>query len=94
VSPPAVKAAIGLLVFAAGTATYAGYGPIASSHLLAPPLHITCQSPDHVNTTWIRTSQLGTVDGGHAPGNTVQWLGWTEYGGCGQSLTITTGARP
>jgi hypothetical protein len=96
VNASAVKVIIAALaVFTGGVATYAGHGPIASSHLFAPALHITCVSPDHVVTSWVPDSQMGRVTaGGGQPGNVVHWLGYTEIGGCGQSLVIHTGVAP
>ena len=77
-----------------GQRPVAGYGPVASSHLLAPALHLNCVPPDHPVTSWIPDSQLARAEaGGKPPGNTVEWLGWTEIGGCGESLTIKAGAR-
>jgi hypothetical protein len=56
-------------------------------HLGAPPLPITCVPPDHVVTSWVPESQDANV------ARSITWFGSREIGGCGQSLTITTGAR-
>jgi hypothetical protein len=81
-------AALGLAVFCFG-----GYRYVADHHIGAPPLHITCVAPDHVVTSWVPDSQMGRVTaGGGQPGNTVKYLGWTEIGGCGQSLVLKVGA--
>jgi len=88
-------AAAGIAVAgAAAMATNMGYGPVASSHLFAPSLPISCMAPDHVVVSWVRDSQLPSVTkGSPMPANAREWLGWTEMAGCGESLTIRTGAR-
>lgn len=90
-----VKAVIALAVFIFGAVTAAGYGPIASSHLFAPPPSMPCPAPYHLQTSWYRDSQLAAAEaGGKPPGgdSVIHWLGYTELVGCGQSLTATTGA--
>jgi len=82
------------LAGAAAVATGQGYGPVASSHLFAPSLPISCTAPDHVVVSWVRDSQLSSVTkDSPLPANARQWLGWTEMAGCGTTLTIRTGAR-
>ena len=67
-------------------------------HIGAPPLPITCPSYDQVAHWWVPDSRLWTVYRS-TPGpvtrgaDTVQWLGYTEIGGCSQSVTIKAGAR-
>ena len=90
---PAAAAAAAAAAVLAG-----GYHVAAEYHVGAPPLPVTCVAPDHVSRWWVPDSQLwrvyGTRPGPVTPGaDTVRWLGWTEIGGCGQSLTITAGAR-
>lgn len=95
-------AAAGLAVAGvAAVATNMGYGPVASSHLFAPSPQITCTSPDHPVIAWYPDSAPQVQDGYGGgskdvyPGevNAVRWLGWTGIAGCGESLTIHTGAR-
>jgi hypothetical protein len=93
----AARIAIALTVFAGGTATAAGYGPVASSHLFAPAPSMPCPAPYHLETSWYRGSQLAAAEaGGQSPGgdSVIHWLGWTELVGCGQSLVASTGANP
>lgn len=99
---PAVIGVIGVVAAVGAIATSQGYGPVASSHLLAPSPQITCQSPDHVVIAWYPDSApqvqggYGGAPAGVFPGESgaVRWLGWTGIAGCGQSLTATTGANP
>jgi hypothetical protein len=87
-----IRLAAGAVVLA--VAAFFGYSFTASHHLFAPPLSpLNCPSYDTPTYQWIPDSQLASEFGGQPPANTVQWLGWTEFGGCGQTLTITGGAR-
>jgi hypothetical protein len=82
----------GLVVL--GVAGFACFSFVSSHHLFAPPLSpLNCPSYDTQTVQWVPDSQVASEFGGQPPANTVQWLGWTEFGGCGQTLTIHAGSR-
>lgn len=88
-----IRLAGGAIAF--GVLLAGSYHLAAEYHLGAPLLRITCVPPDHPVTSWVPDSDLSRITGpgSSTPANTVHWLGWTEVGGCGESITITTGAR-
>jgi hypothetical protein len=88
---PAARQKIAVVALGAGVLVWA----VIVHHLGAPPLPLHCVPPDHPVTSWYPDSQLwraqipGLTDGA----DSVHWFGSTEIGGCGESLTITTGTR-
>jgi len=72
-----------------------GYRYASDHHIGAPPPDVTCQPPDHLVTSWYHGSTAAvTGPGGGTPAGEVHWLGWTEVGGCGESVTVQVGANP
>ena len=76
---------------------------VSDLHIGAPAFPIkSCPPGYELNTEWygVGSPQLqpgyGGAKAGTYPGEAqaVHYLGWTELGGCGQSLRVTTGSSP
>jgi hypothetical protein len=96
---PGLRSGLILLASAAAVALAApGYDYAASHHIGAPALHVTCPAPDHLVTSWYKDGSPELAP--EAPKgdpvasfpDEVHWLGWTELGGCGESVQARLGS--